>query len=230
MNGRPWIRREDRALRTLYPHIKTEDVVLILGRSLSSIYGRASTLGLSKSPEFNSSALSGRLAPGRAERGAAYRFPKGHVPANKGLRRPGWAPGRMRETQFKKGQWPANRDPHFYVLGALRVNSYGYIDMRVSFEPGAAGWRGLHIILWEDAYGPIPPGHRMRFLDGDSLNVELTNLEMETFAAGMRRNSVHNLPPPLAETVRLLGTIKRTINRRTQAHEKQDRRSAQSPV
>jgi hypothetical protein len=228
VNGHPWTAKEKRALRTLYPHIRSEEVTRILGRPLSSVYRMAAKLRVKKSAAFNRSVLSGRLVPGNADRGAAYRFRKGQVPANKGLRRPGWAPGRMRETQFKKGQWPANKDPDFYVLGALRVNTHGYIDMRVSFEPGAMGWRCLHKILWEDANGPVPKGHRLRFKDGDRLNVDLANLELVALADAMRRNSVHNLPKPLKDAIQALGNLKRTINRRTNG--KHHSGSAQSSV
>jgi hypothetical protein len=83
------------------------------------------------------------------------------------------------------------------VLGALRVNTDGYIDMRISFEKGALGWKALHTILWEDANGPVPPGHALVFKDRDRLNVELENIELITRAELCRRNSIHNLPPEI---------------------------------
>ena len=224
MNGHEWIAKEDDALRTLYPHLRSDEVARILGRSRSAIYGRAKILCLTKSEAYNLSALSGRMVKGYAPYGAAYRFKQGQAPANKGLRRPGWHAGRMRETQFKKGQTPANKDPDFYVIGALRVNSDGYIDMRVSFAKGAMGWRALHRILWEDAHGPIAKGHVLVFKDRDTLNVCLENLELITRAEHCLRNSIHNLPKPLKHSIQLLGQLKRRIR------EKQDRGSARPPV
>jgi hypothetical protein len=151
---------------------------------------------------------------GYAPHGMAHRYPKGHVPANKGLRRPGWHAGRMRETQFKKGQFPINKDPEFYVIGALRVNSDGYIDMRVSFERGAMGWKALHRILWEDEHGPIPRSHCLRFRDGDKLNVCLENLVLLSRGENALLNSIHNLPKPLVEVIQVLGQLKRRIRER----------------
>lgn len=191
------------------------------GRTLSSIQGMATTLGLEKSAAHLSS-LPHRS--GCVKAGSVFRYPKGHVPANKGLRRPGYAPGRMRETQFRKGGFPANRDPDFYVPGALRVNTDGYIDMRVSFDKGALGWQALHRILWEDAHGLVPGGVALRFKDGDRLNVDLGNLELISRADLLKRNSIHNFPPVLRSTINVLGQLKRRIR------EKQDGRSAQSPV
>lgn len=223
MNGRLWTDADIAALRARYPDTSSKVLAVELGRPLSSVYGMAGKLGLRKSAEYLSSPEACRLRRGD-NIGAPYRYPKGHVPANKGLRRPGWAPGRMRETQFRKGQFPRNKDPEFYVLGALRVNSDGYIDMRISFAPGACGWRALHKILWEDANGAVPNGHCLYFKDGDRLNVEIENIGVRSFADAMRRNTIHNLPPKLRSTINLLGQLKRRIR------EKQDRGSPQSPV
>jgi hypothetical protein len=218
---KPWTDAEIWRLIALHASTGNAALARKFKRSHSSIVGMAQTLGLKKSPEHLSSLPH---KSGMVKAGEAYRYPKGHVPANKGLRRPGYAPGRMRETQFKKGGFPVNRDPDFYVIGALRVNTNGYIDMRTSFRPAAAGWRALHTILWEDAHGSVPRGSCLRFRDGDPLNVELANIELIARADNMRRNSVHNLPPMLKSSIQLLGQLKRRIR------EKQDGRSAQSPV
>lgn len=217
-----WTAEDRRQLRALYPDKSTQEVAAVMHRSLSSIYGAAATLGLSKSAQYLASPAAFRFRRGY-HLGWEHRFPKGHVPFNKGIK--GWqSGGRSVETQFKKGGFPVNRDPDYYVPGALRVNSDGYIDMRVSFEPGARGWRGLHLVLWEDAHGPVPKGHCLRFKDGDKLNVEIDNLVLISRADNCRRNSIHNLPAPLRDTIQLLGQLKRRIN------EKQNRGSAQSPV
>ena len=222
MNGKPWTDAQLWRLIALHADISNKVLARRLGHSYASVCGMATNLGLKKSPEYLSSipARTGMLQAGRE-----YRFPKGHVPNNKGLRRPGWFRGRMRETQFKKGHFPFNRDPEFYVIGALRVNTDGYIDMRVRFASGSKGWRALHRILWGDAHGPVPAGHIVSFKDGDRLNVELRNLKLISLADNMRRNTLHNLPKPLVSTIQLLGALKRTLNRRRR-NEEQNRRSA----
>lgn len=220
---RPWSLADIRELRALYPDTETSALVRMLKRSIPAIYGMAGKLGLVKSAAYMASPAAYRFRRG-THPGLATQFRPGHVPANKGLRRPGWAPGRMAQTQFKKGDWPRNKDPEYYVLGALRINSDGYIDMRVSFDAGAKGWRALHRILWEDAHGPVPHGHIVVFRNRDKLDVELGNLELITYAENMRRNTVHNLPRPLKETIHALGQLKRRIR------EKQDRGSARPSV
>lgn len=211
MNGKLWTERGIAKLRELYPHRYCRDIARELRISRARVYCKAAKLGLKKSAAFMKRELAAR---GRRLRqaGATHQFPKGHVPANKGLRRPGWAPGRMRETQFKKGHISTRWDPEFYVIGALRVNSDGCLDMRISFAHGALGWRALHLILWEDAHGPLPAGYCLRFGDGDKLNVDLPNLELITRAENMRRNTIHNLPTRLRDTIQLLGQLKRRIN------------------
>lgn len=214
MSARKWTRDEIATLRQFYPHEPTATTAARLGRSVTALYAAAKVHGLNKTPKYLASPAAGRMLPGDT-RGTAGRYPPGHVPANKGLRRPGWAPGRMRDSQFKKGGFPVNKDPDYYVLGALRVNADGYIDMRISFEPGAKGWRGLHLILWEDAHGPIPPGHCVVFKNRDKLDVELDNLELITRANNMRRNTIHNLPAPLKSAIQVLGQLKRRVNERS---------------
>ena len=197
MNRRLWTAQELGIVRELYPHRPTAEIAKRLGRgrTVDKVHAIANKHGVHKTAEFVSEFC--RIRPGQ-KIGAAFCFPKGHVPANKGLRRPGFGPGRMKETQFKKGQLPHNTDPDYYVLGALRVNADGYIDMRVSFEPGALGWKALHTILWEDAHGPVPPSYALRFKDGDRLNVDVdNNLELISRADLCRRNSIHNLPPAI---------------------------------
>lgn len=219
-----WTPAEKDLLTKLYPDRPTKEICEKLKRNPSAVFGMAAKLGLEKSELFRrNERLSGRFNK-LTTSGVPFRFQKGHAPANKGLRRPGWAPGRMAETQFKKGGFPVNRDPDFYVIGALRINTDGYIDMRISFDKGSLGWRGLHLILWEDAHGPIQKSHCLRFKDGDKLNVGLDNLVLITRADNCRRNSIHNLPAPLRDTIQLLGQLKRRIN------EKQDRGSQGSPV
>lgn len=229
MNGKLWTPAQLELLKRLYPDRATKAVAKACRHPVASVYHMAAALGLKKSASFHADAKKSGRFNKLTKSGIPHRFPPGHAPANKGLRRPGWSVGRMRETQFKKGQFPPNKDPDFYVLGALRVNADGYIDMRVSFAPGACGWRALHRILWEDAHGPIPRGHIVTFKNRDKLDVELDNLELITLADNFRRNSVHNLPPALKQSIQLLGALKRTINRRTR-NEKQNRGSEGSPV
>ncbi|MDC3412548.1 HNH endonuclease signature motif containing protein [Terrihalobacillus insolitus] len=93
-------------------------------------------------------------------------FKKGQEAWNKGLKGINFG---GKETQFKKGQKPAN---HMHV-GAERINGDGYVDIKIA-EPSK--WRGKHLLIWEAENGPLPPGHAVIFGDGNKQNFDLDNL------------------------------------------------------
>lgn len=222
---RRWSAGDDAILRTQYPDTPTAEIAKRLGRSLSTTYQRAYKLGLAKSEAYLASPAASRLRRGD-NIGAAFRFTKGHVPANKGLRRPGWAPGRMRETQFRKGERRGVAVKLYQPVGTERVSKDGYLERKVNDDlPLQRRWRAVHLVVWEAANGPLPKGHAIAFKNGDKRDIRLDNLECITRAALMRRNTVHNYPKPVALAVQLLGAVRRKINRRAR-NEEQDRRPA----
>jgi hypothetical protein len=219
---RLWSKADDRTLRRTFPHARTEIVAQQLRRTYTAIAARAALLGLHKSAAYMASPDAYRFRRGQGG-GEAFRFPKGHVPANKGVRRPGWSVGRMRQTQFKKGALP-----HTYMpVGSTRLCD-GYVYRKLSDVrnvPWTVNWKLEHFRIWEQVHGPVPAGHALAFHNGDRTDVRLDNLELITRRDLMRRNSVHNLPPALKQTVQLLGVLNRQIRRRT-GRGQQDRRSA----
>lgn len=218
MNGRPWTKGDLAVVRRLYSDTMTEEIAALLGRSVRAVYGAAWSMAVSKTATFMKRLAARSKLP---VAGRPFRFPKGHAPHNKGAK--GWqAGGRSGETRFKKGNVSKRWDPEMFCVGALRINGDGYIDMKV--KEGSRSWRALHVILWEDAHGPVPKGYNIQFRDGDRMNVMIENLHLVSHAENMRRNSIHNLPPDLKHTIVVLGQLKRRIR------EKQNGRSAQSPV
>jgi hypothetical protein len=214
---RRWSREDDSLLRDLYPDTPTAAVARRLKRTVAAVYGRADKLGLNKSAAYLASPAACRLRRGDHV-GARFRFRKGHVPANKGLRRPGWAPGRMRETQFKKGERRGFAVRLYKPIGTERLSKDGYLERKVNDGlPLQARWRAVHLLVWEAAHGPVPRGHAIAFKNGDKRDVRLDNLQCISRRALMARNTVHNLPKPLAQTVQLLGALRRKINRKARA-------------
>ena len=213
---RVWTEIEVETLRWCYHDSRTEDIATALDRPLTQVYGKAKKLGLAKSQEYLDSPAACRLRRGD-EVGKAYRFQKGIVPANKGLRRPGWFVGRMRESQFKAGQKGSNWLP----LGSHRINADGYVDRKI-FDTGypPRDWRGVHRLVWEVKNGPIPAGHVVRFKDGrrttDVDRITLDALELLTLAENLARN---RLPPELQRISQLRGVLTRTINRKAREAE-----------
>lgn len=70
--------------------------------------------------------------------------------------------------------------------------------------------RHKHKVIWEEANGPVPEGHCLRFLDGDKMNCTLENLEMFTRTESLFMSLLNydNAPPELKETIRLTAKLK----------------------
>lgn len=217
---------EDDTLRLNYPDLPTEAIAYVLGRSLRSTHQRANALGLRKSDKFNRSKWAARWDP-EHPRSKAHRFKKGHVPANKGVKRPGWAPGRMAATQFKKGQMSGAARHNYMPIGSERIKD-GVLCRKVTDDPTlypARRWVPVHRMVWEAVHGPVPDGHVVRFKDGqkthDAHLITVDRLELVSLAENMHRNSVHRYPEQIVHAVQLRAALNRRINRMTkeQSHE-----------
>lgn len=207
-------------MRERYPHEQTRVLADALSRSESSVYGRALVLGIKKSAAFLASPAACRT---NGRHGIGSRFEKGHTPANKGLRRPGWAPGRMRETQFRKGERRGVAVELWKPIGTERISKDGYLERKVNNDlPLQRRWRAVHLIVWEAANAPLPKGHAIVFKNGDKTDIRVENLECITRAELMRRNTLHRYPKEIASAIQLLGALQRQINKRGTANEKQD--------
>lgn len=196
----------------------TKALAAKMNRSVIAIYQRAQIAGVGKS-----AAYSARLKKIEADRlrdsGACHRFTKGHVPANAGLRRPGWYSGRMRETQFKKGR-PASAARNYRPIGSYRINADGYLDRKLS-DVGLPQkrWACVHRLVWVAANGPIPDGHAVTFKTGrattDPEKINIDALELVSRGQLMVRNSYHtNYPPAIRKAIQLRGALQRRINSR----------------
>jgi HNH endonuclease len=235
-NRKRWAPAEDALLRQLYPSTPGKDLAQRFGCKLHQLYQRAFRLGLEKSEEYKErmNAENGRNL---TLSGKSHRFKPGQVPSNKGLRRPGWFAGRMKETQFKKGHRAGAAQAKWVPVGTVTMR-VGYLVRKIADEPesiagkGAlsTNWEYVHIRTWEDAHGPVPPGHAVCFKDGNTQNTALSNLELLSRADLMRRNTIHRLPPQLKEVIILKGAIKRHINRRSKHAQKQNVGSSRPPV
>lgn len=92
--------------------------------------------------------------------------------------------------------------------GRLRTRS-GYQYIKIGNV-----WRLHHRALWEQAFGPVPPGHVVAFQDGNAANVSLTNLQLVAKADWLQRYGVNALPPELAALVRTRAALVRLIRGR----------------
>lgn len=215
---RPWTAVELDLVRELYPTFPTVALARTLNRTKCSVHAAAREIGVKKDPAFIAEeARKNTSLPSHGSR--AHRFQPGQVPPNKGLRRPGWAPGEMAKTQFKPGVKPWSYAP----IGSHRELD-GYLQRKVTdtgYPP--RDWRPVHRLVWEAAHGPVPDGHVVAFLPGrkttDPELITVDALECVSRAEMARRNSIHNLPPELAEVCRLRGRLAKAINERAKDEE-----------
>lgn len=227
---RAWTADEDETLRVNWPRFPAFLIAHVLRRPKTAVYRRAAALGLQKADDFHTQPLAS-LWNGTQEPGSiAARFKPGYVAPNKGLRRPGWYAGRMRETQFKKGR-PASEASNYVPIGTEKVDPKRKVLMRkVTDDPAifpTRRWRPVHVMVWEAANGPVPEGHIVVFRPGlkTLIAAEITadRLETVTLAENMRRNSYHNrFPPELKELVHLKARITRRVRRRTKEQEDEE--------
>lgn len=77
-------------------------------------------------------------------------------------------------------------------------------------------WILLHRYLWEQAHGPIPPGYKVTFLDGNIQNVSLENLVLVSNAEQMilSRDNLRFSDPQLSQAGILLAKIKIAASKR----------------
>lgn len=70
---------------------------------------------------------------------------------------------------FQKGERPVNWRP----VGSERVNVDGYIEIKIA-DPRT--WELKQRVVWQSVNGDIPPGHNVRFNDGNRQNCDIDNL------------------------------------------------------
>lgn len=151
-----------------------------------------------------SSKLSGRIYAGNE----ATQFKPGNIPHNKGKKidKQSEAYAKMSRSFFVKGGQPKNWKPE----GTISIRNdktgrvYKYIKHNGNFVL-------LHRLVWEQSNGPIPHKHKISFKDGNTLNCELSNLELMTYSDSMRRNTIQRYPGEIRQVIRLKSKLNKKI-------------------
>ena len=193
-----WTSDELRILKRDYPHRPAREIAEQIGRPVTSVYSKANSLGIRKSEEFLSDPeRSGRLKRGHT-RGCGTRFKSGHMPWNKGLRYN--AGGRSAQTRFKKGGLYGKAKKLVKPVGFERISDDGIRQRKIRMDgPPHRRWKSVHSILWEEHHGPIPDGHVVIFVNGDSSDIRIDNLTLVSrpVLLELNRRRWNDLPPAL---------------------------------
>ena len=220
-NRRPWTADEIETVRLNYTAWPNFLIAYLIDRSESAVHNMGFKLGLEKTAAFFKNPLAHLWNGTEHPASVASRIKPGNVPANKGKKMPkGWSPGRMAETQFKKGR-PACEARNYVPIGSLRLSKDGYLEQKVTDDHPvpARRWVAVHRLVWEAANGAIPQGHKVAFKPGAFTNVreEITTdrIELVSFAEMMRRNTRHNLPKEISLAIQAKAVLTRAINKAT---------------
>ena len=119
--------------------------------------------------EFTDELVKNAIGRYKLNTGFNGRFKKGNVPANKGQK--GVCAKGAEKGWFKKGQVSINHKP----VGSERTDLDGYTLIKVA-EPNK--WQLKHRVIYEKAYGPIPPNMAVIFLDRNKRNFNINNLAL----------------------------------------------------
>lgn len=111
---------------------------------------------------------------------------------------------------FKKGDRPVNWRP----VGSERINVDGYIEIKIS-EPRT--WELKQRVVWSEHKGVIPPGHNVRFNDGDRLNCSIENLFLVNDSENryLTHLGFSQAQPEIKPTVILMAKIQSKTNQLT---------------
>lgn len=113
-------------------------------------------------------------------------FKKGNVSHNKGQPMPEHVREKVSKTWFEAGHIPHNARSQGDDV-SLRMNKgYPMVYLRVSLGK----WVQMSRHVYESYYGPLPKGHVVCFIDGDSTNCNIENLYSASRGELARRN--HN--------------------------------------
>lgn len=201
----------------MYPTHLAKEVAARLNRSVGSIYAMVEICGLKKSSDWVDNPKNKRFKKGHTGGWKTW-FADGKPAHNKGKKWSDYASKesqeKMRKTTFAKGSTPVNAS----YDGAIRQRYHSkdkrtYLYIRIA----PMKWELLHRYNWIQANGSIPAGNRLTFIDGNTLNCDLSNLRMISTADNMKRNSIHKrYPEEIKQTIIKLGHLKRIINGKKQ--------------
>jgi hypothetical protein len=193
---------ENKLIEILYPYVTCRSLAEYLSLSMAQVYNRAHTMGIKKNPIVKKSLNRSLIL----KAGVNSRYKKGSVPYNKGKKNPELKNTRAALTMFKKGHKPRNTRED--SAKSIRLDKTGKAYEYTKISDGH--WVLSHRLIWEQAHGPIESKHVVRFIDGNSMNLDLSNLECISMKENASRNSIHRFPDELKEVI----TLKRKLNKK----------------
>ncbi|HAD79044.1 MAG TPA: hypothetical protein DCF99_06070 [Flavobacteriaceae bacterium] len=189
---------EDEFIRENYLKIPVKTIATILSRSYCGVSGRLSEMNLIIPEEIIE----------QRKKDSFYK--KGEKPWNTGKKLTEEQRQKIEHTWFKKGNIPGNakKDGEEVIRKDSKGREYWLIKV-----PEKTKLTEKHKWLWEKHNGKIPKGNNVVFINGNTLDCRIENLECITDAELMERNSVQRFPKDLRDIILLKGKLTRQINK-----------------
>jgi hypothetical protein len=190
---------EDAFIKAHYLEIPIKVIASILGRSFCGVKGRMIFFDLTIPADV------------LAMRKQASLFKPGQEAYNKGLKQSQFmtkeAIGRSKETRFKKGNEPHNTRSDGEITIRKDKSGIPYQYIRINKR----NWQLLQRYNYQKAFGKIPEGYLITFIDRNTMNCHPDNLMAISMADNARRNSIHNYPPEIVKAIKTLSKLNKKI-------------------
>lgn len=213
-----WDDEKTQKLINDFPNRKTEDIAAEFGFSYSAVCNKAYSIGLKKSAEFmekHGNRLTGTL-------GIEYRFPEGHVPANKGKEMAPELKEKIKHTFFQPGQLPATTKyfgkPYLYE----RKRKNGYVE-RIWWIQEGTNKRSAYLAYLCRQNGIDLTGKKPRLKPGfdHSRPPAFDDIIIVTNAENLEQNSIYRYPKEVVNLIRVKGAITHQINKQKEKENEQ---------
>lgn len=194
---------QHKLIEILYPYVPGPALAEYLGLSDRQLYNKTYRNGIKKNAVVKKT-MNRNLV---LRSGNSSRFKKGHIPFNKGKKCPNLLLTNAASTMFKPGRKPHNtREDN---ATTIRTDSSGrkYCYSKLADSK----WVLTHRLIWEQVNGPIPPKHMVRFIDGNTMNLDISNLECIPMSENAVRNTIHRFPDELKSLIKLKSKLNKKI-------------------
>lgn len=198
-------KEEDEFIKNNYLKYPVKSLADKMNRSFTGIEGRLKAMSLKIPKELIK------------QRKKDSQYKKGNVPMNKGKKQTEYmskeAIEKTKATRFKKGDIPANAFDEDGII-TIRYDHKNRSNRKYKWIRVSLGeWEPLHKHNWEKENGPVPKGHCLWFIDGDSMNCEPENIELIIRAENAKRNTIHNYPAETKQNIQLLNKLKKELSK-----------------
>jgi hypothetical protein len=189
-----WTKEETKILIENYPDNRAIDLMILLpGRSIGSIVGKACLIKIRKSDFFHDSGMGGRICSTN-QIGHENRFKKEIAGWNKGMKQSDYMSAENIE-KTKVGRFKKGDDPHNTVqMGSERVSGDGYVEVKIRHlkngQSKTKNFEAKHRIIYEREHGSIPKDAIIEFVDGNKANFDISNLQLVSRRDNLLKNSM----------------------------------------